>query len=206
MSRPLSSRLSFDAFDEARDPRPAVQDFDRVVAAAIDRRGFLGVLALGSGAAALGPGTLLATFTGSADASAAVAATGSRFGFEPIPIATDFTVHVPEGYSWSVLASWGQPLFSDVPEFDPATGGTAATQARSFGENTDGMELYVIGGHQVIAVNHEYVNPEINLVAASLAAREAAARRRRGGPRRRDRRDVGGRRGRSAAPPAPRRC
>ena len=182
MSRPRPSGLSFDAFDEARDPRPDVQDFDRVVAAAIDRRGFLGVLALGSGAAALGPGTLLATFTGSTDASAATAATGSRFGFEPIPVATDFTVHVPEGYSWQVLASWGEPLFPDAPDLDPATGGSAESQARSFGENTDGMELFAIGGRQVLAVNHEYVNPEINLVAASAAAREAAAAAAEAGP------------------------
>ena len=170
---PALSRLSFDDFDEARDPRPDEQDFDRVVAAAISRRGFLGVLAMGSGAAAMGTGTLLSTFASHADASSALGA-GSRFGFEPIGIATDFTVHVPEGYSWQVLASWGQPLFPDAPEFDPATGGTAASQARSFGENTDGMELFSIGGHQVLAVNHEYVNPEINLVAASRAAREAA--------------------------------
>jgi len=33
--------LSFDEFDELRDPRPAGNDFDRVVEAAISRRGFL---------------------------------------------------------------------------------------------------------------------------------------------------------------------
>jgi len=168
------SHLSFDDFDEARDPRADEQDFDRVVAAAISRRGFLGVLAMGSGAAAMGTGTLLSAFAPSAVASSVLAASGSRFGFEPIPVATDFTVHVPDGYTWQVLASWGQPLFPDAPEFDPATGGTAESQARAFGENTDGMELFSIGGHQVLAVNHEYVNPEINLVAASKAAREAA--------------------------------
>lgn len=32
-----------------------------------------------------------------------------------------------------------------------------------FGENTDGMELFVVGSHQLIAVNHEYVNNETNL-------------------------------------------
>ena len=168
------SRLSFDAFDERRDPRPDVQDFDHVVASAISRRGFLGVLAVGSGAAAMGTGTFLSTLAGTVEASEVTGATASRFGFEPIPIATDGTVHVPGGYRWQVLASWGQPLFSDVPAFDPATGGTAESQARSFGENTDGMELFAIGGRQVLAVNHEYVNPDVNLVAAAAAAREAA--------------------------------
>ena len=173
--KPFSEHaLSFDEFDERRDPRPDVQEFDRVVASAISRRGFLGVLAVGSGAAAFGTGTLLSTLGSAAEASVTASATDSRFGFEPIPIATDGTVHVPSGYTWQVVASWGQPLFSDAPAFDPATGGTAESQARAFGENTDGMELFAIGAHQVLAVNHEYVNPDINLVAAATAARKAA--------------------------------
>jgi uncharacterized protein len=147
--------LSWDEFDELRNPRPAVQEFDRVVERAMSRRGFLGVLAMGSAAAAMG--TLMGT--GSARAQAAA----TRFAFKAIPIATDATVHVPEGYSWKPLAQWGQPLFSDAPAFDPATGVTAAGQLRAVGENTDGMELFKIGTHQVIAVNHEYANTDINL-------------------------------------------
>jgi len=169
------ARLSFDDFDELRDPRPEQQDFDRIVSAAISRRGFLGVLTLGSGAAALGTGTLLSTFASSGEASVVADAGASRFGFEPIPIATDGTVHVPPGYRWQVLASWGQPLFSDAPELDTATGGTAQSQIRAFGENTDGMELFAIGRHQVLAVNHEYVNPDVNLVVSAAKAYEAAA-------------------------------
>jgi hypothetical protein len=147
--------LSFDELDELRFPRPAEQEFDRVVARAMSRRGFLGVLAMGSAAAAMG--TLMGP--GPARAQTAVA----RFAFKPIPIATDETIHVPEGYSWKTLARWGDPLFSDAPAFDPAAGVTAAGQARAFGENTDGMELFNIGGRQVIAVNHEYANLETNL-------------------------------------------
>ena len=53
--------LSFDEFDELKNPRPAVQEFDRVVARAMSRRGFLGVLAMGSAAAAMGslPGAVI---------------------------------------------------------------------------------------------------------------------------------------------------
>lgn len=149
--------MSFDEFDEARDPRPDVQDFDRVVEAAMSRRGFLrGVLAFGSAATAMGVGSLMGTTSAQAQAAA-------RFAFKPIPIATDVDVHVPEGYSWQVLAKWGQPLFSGVTEFDAETGTTADAQARAFGENTDGMELFNIGGRQVICVNHEYANVDINL-------------------------------------------
>lgn len=145
--------LSFDDYDELKNPRPRVQEFDRVVARALSRRGFLGVLAMGSAAAVMGslPG-------------AARAMTGtSRFAFTPIGIATDRTVHVPAGYKWQAVAQWGQPLFSDAPAFDPATGVTSAGQTRAFGENTDGMEMFNIGGRQVLAVNHEYANLDVNL-------------------------------------------
>lgn len=151
------SQMSFDAFDEARDPRPEVQDFDRVVEAALSRRGFLrGVLAFGSAATAMGLGTLMGT-------TAAQAQGAARFAFKPIAIATDFDVHVPEGYSWQVVAKWGQPLFSGVTDFDATTGTSPEAQARAFGENTDGMEMFNIAGRQVICVNHEYANVETNL-------------------------------------------
>ena len=149
--------LSFDAYDELRNPRPAEQDFDRIVASALSRRGFLGrVLAFGSGAAVMGLGNMLSS-------TSALAQAATRFAFKPIPIATDFAVTVPEGYSTHILAKWGQPLFADAEGFNPESGMTAAGQLRSFGENTDGMELFNIAGREVMVVNHEYVNIEVNL-------------------------------------------
>ena len=129
--------------------RTTKTDFDRVVEAALSRRGFLGgVLVFGS-AAALGASISEAEVR--------------RFAFRPVAIATDATVHVPQGYRWQVVAKWGQPLFSGTPALDHATGGSAATAGRSFGENVDGMELFDIGGRQIIAVNNEYANRRINL-------------------------------------------
>lgn len=149
--------LSWDEWDELHDPRPEDTQFDAVVASAMSRRGFLGrIMAMGSGAAVMGTGLLNST---------AVQAAGNRFAFTPISIATDFTVHVPDGYTWAPLAKWGDPLFSDAPAFDDTLGVTPEGQARAFGENTDGMELFNINGHQVIAVNHEYANTEYNLPA-----------------------------------------
>ena len=155
------SHLSWDDWDEHHNPRPEAPEFDAVVETALSRRGFIGsVLAFGSGAAVMGVGSLLSST--SAEAQAA-----GRFAFTPIPIQTDATVHVPEGYRWSVLARWGDPLFSDAaPDLDQATGGDLASSDRVFGENTDGMELFNIGGRQVIAVNHEYVNKDVNLPAS----------------------------------------
>ena len=148
--------LSWDEWDELQRPAPETTDFDAVVETAITRRGFLGgVLAYGSGAMVMGSGLLSAT---SAEAQAV-----SRFGFTPIPIQTDGTVHVPEGYTWQVVAKWGQPLFSDAEAFSQTNGIAVASSDRVFGENTDGMESFMVGTRQVIAVNHEYVNPRENL-------------------------------------------
>ncbi|WP_439155777.1 PhoX family protein [Yoonia sp.] len=148
--------LSWDEWDELQRPAPETTDFDAVVEAAISRRGFLtGVIAYGSGAAVMGAGLLSGT--------SAEAQTVSRFGFTPISAQTDSTVHVPEGYTWQAVAKWGEPLFSDANELSQDTGIDLASSDRVFGENTDGMEMFVVGGRQVIAVNHEYVNTRVNL-------------------------------------------
>lgn len=151
--------MSFDEWDELQRPAPETTGFDSVVESALSRRGFLGVLAFGSGAAAMGLGSAASLLSStSAEAMAA-----SRFAFKPVDIATDSTIHVPEGYTWDIVASWGDKLFSDAADFDHATGGDAASADRIFGENTDGMEFFTVGERQVITVNHEYVNPKINL-------------------------------------------
>ncbi|EHK52658.1 PhoX family protein [Allomesorhizobium alhagi] len=153
--------ISADEWDELKFPRPKEQEFDRIVERAISRRGFLGgVLAFGSGAAVMGTSLLNST--------SAQAQQASRFAFKPIPTATDSTVHVPDGYSWDVLIRWGDPLFSEAEgDFTHETGGSVAMSDKVFGENTDGMELFVIGGAQVIAVNHEYTNNKVNLPKAA---------------------------------------
>lgn len=153
------TRLSADEWDEANFPRPAETEFDRVVERALSRRGFLGgVVALGSGAAAMGLGVL--------SPRAALASTTARFPFTPIDAQTDEAVHVPQGYRARVLARWGDALFSDAEGYDLAEGGPATASDRIFGENTDGMESFAFRGHELIAVNHEYTNNDINLPAA----------------------------------------
>ncbi|WP_172329611.1 PhoX family phosphatase [Mangrovicoccus sp. HB161399] len=153
--------LSWDEFDELRDPRPAENDFDRVVERAMSRRGFLGaVLAFGSGAAVFGSGLMSST-------TAARAQAGS-FKFAPIGIATDHEIHVPEGYRWKPLVKWGQALFSEAEgAYSAETGVPVEMSDKVFGENTDGMETFEADGHVLLAINSEYVNPKINLPADS---------------------------------------
>jgi len=77
--------LSADDWDELHDPRPEECDFDRVMAAALSRRGFLsGLVAVGSGAAAMGRGAVL---PGAAEAA-------ERFGNSPDGMAFDSTGHL----------------------------------------------------------------------------------------------------------------
>lgn len=154
MTDPNIDDLSFDEYDELHDPRPDHNGFDDVVEAALSRRGFLGgVLAFGSGAMVMGSGLL----------SASPAEAANRFGFTPIATSTGNTVTVPEGYNWHVLVRWGQPMWSGVPDVDVETGGTAATQAKSFGDNTDGMSLFSYGDKQILAINNEYIQNKVLL-------------------------------------------
>ncbi|APZ51582.1 PhoX family protein [Salipiger abyssi] len=160
--------LSWDEFDELRDPRPDANGFDAVVERAISRRGFLGgALAFGSGAAVFGTGVL-----GSASSARAQA---SAFGFEPIGIATDYDIHVPAGYQWKPLVRWGDALFSEAEgAYSPETGVSVEMSDKVFGENTDGMETFTHDGHTLLAINSEYVNPKINLPAASEGVPQSA--------------------------------
>ena len=143
--------LSFDDFDEVVNPRLLEPEFDHVVERALSRRGFIGgILALGSVTALTG-GVLPAT----------ARADGSRFAFEAISTSTADTITVPAGFKTEIVARWGDPLFSDAPEFDPVTRGTAASQARAFGDNTDGMDIFSHAGRTLLVVNNEYTNRDI---------------------------------------------
>ena len=145
--------VSFDEFDEMNNPRPGPTDFDRLAEKAISRRGFLGgTVAFGAaafvmGAAGLGP--------------PAARAAARRIGFEPVAANIFDTVTVPRGYSWHVVARWGDPMWSDSIPFDQATRGSGASQELAFGDNNDGMSLFDAGGRSVLAVNNEYVNRRI---------------------------------------------
>lgn len=165
--------LSWDDFDEMRDPRPNTNDFDAVVERAISRRGFLGgALAFGSGALAMGAGVGTA---GLMSSTTAARAEGMGFNFKPIGISTDHEIHVPEGYQWKVLVRWGDALFSEAEgAYSAETGVPVAMSDKVFGENTDGMETFVDGDKTILTINSEYVNPKINLPAASEGTPQTA--------------------------------
>ena len=145
--------VSSDEFDEVTDPRPAQTDFEALAEKAISRRGFLGRgVAFGAAAFVMGA-------TGLTPLPARAAT--RRFGFEPVAANGLDTVTVPRGYSWHVVARWGDPMWSNSIAFDQVTRGSGASQELAFGDNNDGMSLFADGRRSVLAVNNEYVNNNI---------------------------------------------
>ncbi|MCG8545619.1 MAG: PhoX family phosphatase [Alphaproteobacteria bacterium] len=133
-----------------RDTRDVA--FDALAEKVISRRRLLG-----SGAAF----GVSAFVIGATVATPLPARAAGRIGFEPVAANTLDTVTVPKGYSWHILARWGDPLWSRAPEFDHRSRGTGASQELAVGDNNDGMALFGVGGRYVFAVNNEYVNVDV---------------------------------------------
>ncbi|TGQ29243.1 MULTISPECIES: PhoX family phosphatase [unclassified Mesorhizobium] len=141
---------------------PAVNPTDNrtmgeIIAARFSRRGFLkGSLAVSAIAATVSPLALVA-------ADDARAAEASAFTFDELEAGIDDKHHVAPGYDADVLLRWGDPLFADSPEFDPAKQ-SAEAQAKQFGYNNDYVGYIPIDGsaeHGLLVVNHEYTNPHL---------------------------------------------
>ena len=85
------SEISFDDYDELINPKPAENDFDKVLEVALTRRGLLkSVMAAGSIASL---GSLATMVPGEAIAAA------DRFAFDAIDANTLDDITLPDGYS-----------------------------------------------------------------------------------------------------------
>ncbi|HEV7436816.1 MAG TPA: PhoX family phosphatase [Pseudorhizobium sp.] len=128
-----------------------------IISRRFSRRNFLqGSLAVSAIAATVSPVALMT-------AEKARAATGSAFSFPEVEAGVDAHHHVAEGYDADVLLRWGDALFPDSPDFDPANQ-TAEAQAKQFGYNNDYVGFIPIDGaadHGYLVVNHEYTNPHL---------------------------------------------
>ena len=149
--------LSIDEYDEINNPPPAIVDFDNILQKAMTRRSFMKNSAMfGASAFVLGSGLNMLSST---DAEAAFS---GLVDFKPIKADTNDDITVPNGYSWEIVAKWGDPLFTKGKWFDHYTRGTGETQELAFGDNNDGMDtFYTKDGKTIIAVNNEYVNRSI---------------------------------------------
>ncbi|WP_353147420.1 PhoX family phosphatase [Pollutimonas bauzanensis] len=83
----------------------------------------------------------------------------SLLGFSAIPISTDDTVKIAAGYTATVFAPWGTPLFADAPAWKTDGSDDAAAQARQVGDNHDGIHFFPINDSStegLLVMNHEY--------------------------------------------------
>jgi len=99
--------------------------------------------------------------------SAKEAAKDSRLTFTPISLSREDAVNVPADYKVGILIKWGDPITADAPAFDP-NNLTPEAQSKQFGYNNDWLDFFPLPAHDVpnpnhglIAVNHEYTNPEL---------------------------------------------
>src|SRR5690606_9270805 len=131
------------------------EHFHSIVERVISRRGFLKLGAGASAAAFLGG--MLSACGGSSSGSNPASAS-SLLGFKPVEKYTGDQVVVPEGYSVSVLAPWGTPLFGSTAAYRDDGSNSAADQAEQVGDNHDGMHYFPINGSEegLLVINHEY--------------------------------------------------
>jgi len=142
--------MNFDENDQRNHPREGDSDFSVMAQRWLDRRQWMQAAASGA------LGFLIAPQT-----QAKAPDAGPRLGFIGIAANSLDTVSLPPGYRWEVLLAWGDGVLPGAEPFNPATRGTASSQALSMGDNNDGMSLFSLGpDHAVIAVNNEYTNYE----------------------------------------------
>jgi len=106
----------------------------------------------GLGAAVAG---LLAPLAGCATGGGA-----ALLGFKSVPISTADAITVPEGYSFQVIAPWGDPagLSGENAAFKFDASNSAAEQETQLGMHHDGIHFFAQNGSTsgLLVMNHEY--------------------------------------------------
>ncbi|WP_299397571.1 PhoX family phosphatase [Pelagibius sp.] len=155
-----SKGAAFEASEDIPTNTRLTKTFGKVAARRYGRRDVMrGALGL---AATTALGSTLGAFGGAKSAEAAA----GRYVWTEIEHGVDETHHVAEGHSAQVLIRWGDPVFADSPEFDPANQ-TAESQAKQFGYNNDYLGYVGLPygsdnpDHGLLCVNHEYTSEEV---------------------------------------------
>jgi secreted PhoX family phosphatase len=184
---PVTCRLK--CADACSHPAPnkSLNEYFRDVASrALSRRVMLGGMAAAAAAVVVGGEVL-----GAPTAAAAGKATAKGLAFGPIapqPASVDAVV-VPEGYEWSTLIRWGDPILPGGRAFDPAAQ-SPEQQKLQFGYNVDYLDILPEnpalvqsmvetrrGTRGLLVSNHEYTNPGIMFDASYDAATRRAIER-----------------------------
>ncbi|MDX1352633.1 MAG: PhoX family phosphatase [Thiomicrorhabdus sp.] len=150
------SKLSCDEFDEVVRPAPEKVAFDDVVEKGMSRRDFFKGSALLFGSSLFVKSSLVQAMSSSVESSF------NMFSFENVKANSEDSVTLPKDYQWQPLVSWGDLLWSktsdNLQEFDDKNLLSSKTQEFAFGDNNDGMKHFNINGHELLAINNEYIN------------------------------------------------
>ncbi len=130
------------------------EHFQNVVERASSRRGFMKTgLGLSAALFLAGPAAVFA------EAGKKDSGPSPLLGFKAIPASTADTVQIAAGYTATVFAPWGTPLFAGDAPWKTDASDDAAAQARQAGDNHDGIHFFPINGSNgegLLVMNHEY--------------------------------------------------
>ncbi|HYJ70284.1 MAG TPA: PhoX family phosphatase [Nocardioidaceae bacterium] len=138
-----------------------------LLANAVARRTILAAGATVSAGAALAP-WLTSSAASAAPATSGAGRRAAALTFAPVEPNKRDNVTVPVGYDYDVVASWGDRVLADAPEFD-AYHQTPKAQAGQFGYNCDYVGAFAHptdADRLVLTVNHEYTD-EVLMFPAS---------------------------------------
>lgn len=116
--------------------------------------------------AASGLASLLGISQTACSTLSAPAAVSPGLGFKAVPLSSENTVVVPEGYTSRLFFAWGDPI-SDGPAFKPDASNSAAEQATQAGMHHDGMHFFSLPPgsnnphHGLLVINHEYLDQRL---------------------------------------------
>ncbi len=90
-------------------------------------------------------------------------AAGPLMTFKPVPVGLGDKLVVPEGYTATPIAAWGEPIgiAGKMPTFKMDGSNSAEDQALQMGMHHDGVAFYPLNNSSnsgVIAINHEYTD------------------------------------------------
>ena len=147
--------MQYGEFDETHYPRNAPSELETLLNSGISRRALFRA-GLGTAAFILNTGCN----GGSPLASSAQQNTNvPLMSFDAIGSSVADTITLPDGYTWSPLISWGDPISASVNPFSHPDALTSTDQALALGDNNDGMTLFSVDEDSaVLAVNNEYIN------------------------------------------------
>ena len=109
-------------------------------------------------------GSALTACGGSDSVPAAAPAPGS-IGFKAVATSSGDAIVVPEGYTADVMYRWGDPISATAPAFNGDASQSWQAQEQQSGDNHDGINFFPFPGTDgnsrgILAMNHEYINPE----------------------------------------------